>query len=115
MANCGKINEARETAREMLSKGSNNLLLYQILATLEIECGNYKQAETLLRQALYIDHEFLMAHFLMGNLMRKAGNKKAANKHFEQVNKLLDCYSKNDLIPGFDGITAGNIQEMIRS
>lgn len=113
LVNLGEIDKAKSLAAQYINLHSTHTPLYQLFASIEMECGNDKLAEQLLRKALYIDNEFIMAHFLMGNLMRKSGNAAAATKHFDQVRRLIQTFPENDILPGFEGISVKQVNELI--
>ncbi len=112
-ANQGMTIKAMETCRYFLAKNSN-ARLYIILATIVEEQGNITEAESLLRQSLYIDHKLLIANYKMGNILQKSGNIKAAEKYKENLSKLLGEYDSNYELEDFEGITAGNLLSILK-
>ena len=55
------------------------------------------------------------AHFAIGNLMLRRGNALAAKKSFENVLALLSAYRAEDILPEFEGLTAGRCREIIHA
>ncbi len=68
-----------------------------------------------LRKAVYLDQDFVMGHFALGNLAMRQGDKRAARKHFHNVLALLEAYPPEEPLPAAEGITAGRLKEIVHS
>jgi chemotaxis protein methyltransferase CheR len=73
------------------------------------------EAAVALRHAIYLDQDFVMAHFAMGHLALRQANRRAARKHFENVLALLDAYQPEEPLRESEGITAGRLKEIVLS
>ncbi len=73
------------------------------------------EAEESLKRALYLDPDFIMAHFTMFVLSRQRGIRKEAERHRKIVEKLLSRIGQDDVLPDSDGITAGRLMETMQS
>ena len=73
------------------------------------------EAALSLRKAIYLDQDFIMAHFALGNLALRQGNARGARKHFDNVLALLDGYQPDEPLPEAEGITAGRLKEIVLS
>jgi chemotaxis protein methyltransferase CheR len=111
-ANYGNTLKAIESCKMFLAK-NKNARLFSILASIAEETGNLYEAESLLRQALYVDHKLLIANFMMGNILQKTGNTKASIKYKKNLNKLLGEYEPGYELEDFDWLTAGSLLKML--
>ena len=68
-----------------------------------------------LKRALYLDPNFALAHFALGNLLLRQGNARAARKSFENVLALLSVCQPEDILPESEGLTAGRFREIIHA
>ncbi|MHB8069572.1 MAG: CheR family methyltransferase [Desulfobaccales bacterium] len=68
-----------------------------------------------LRKALYLDQDFVMGHFALGNLALRQADNRAARKHFHNVLALLEGYPPEEPLPAAEGITAGRLKEIVHS
>lgn len=59
-----------------------------------------------IKHALYLDHDFVVAHFMLGNLMLREGRRYDAVRCFDNARRLLQKYPRAAELPEADGITA---------
>jgi chemotaxis protein methyltransferase CheR len=71
-------------------------------------------AENALTRALYLDSAWVMAHIALGNLLLAQPARKArAQRHFDNARALLTALPAQQLVPEAEGLTAGQLLEMI--
>lgn len=114
-ANLGELNEALIWCQKAISINKLNPDFYYLLATILQEQGNIEEAITALNRAIYVDYDFVLAHFAMGNLKRLLGNDKESDKYFNNTLELLHNYEKEDILQEAEGITAGRLADIIIS
>ena len=68
-----------------------------------------------LQHALYLQPDFVLAHFGLGNLARSRGSIAESNRHFANALSLLRSYLPEDPLPQSDGLTAGRLEEILTS
>jgi len=68
-----------------------------------------------LKQAIYIDPEYIMGHFTLGNLFIRQGNIRNAKRYFKNVLDLLSIYANDDILPESEGLSVKYIREIILS
>ena len=73
------------------------------------------EAVTAFRQALYLDHGFVVAHFALGNSMLRQGRNSDARRCFANARSLLQNYAPEAELPDSDGITAGRFLDILSS
>jgi len=112
-ANQGRLNDALQWCEKAISSDKLNPGLYSLAATILQEQGLLDKAAVLLRQAIYLDRNFVLAHFALANLARQQGKTKESEKHFENARALLQSYGHDDVLPESDGMIAGRLMEII--
>ena len=88
-ANEGKLEEALEYCKKAINEDKINPVYYHLLAGIQQEQGNISEAIVSLKKAIYLDSDFIMAYFDLGNLNLKQEKFKEAFKNFENVHTLL--------------------------
>lgn len=115
LANQGRLAEALAWADKLVLAEKLNPVAHYLRAMIVLEQGALPEASKALQRAVYLDHDFIIAHFALGNLARSAGRLKDADKHFTNVLHLLDRCRQDDLLPESEGMTAGRLAEIIAS
>jgi chemotaxis protein methyltransferase CheR len=114
-ANLGELAEARSWVEKALGMDKVNAGLHYLRAVILEEQGVTEEGVAALKRALYLDPDFVLAHFALGNLALQRKNFKEADKHFTNVLGLLADYQPNDVLPQSDGLAAGRLKEMVES
>lgn len=114
-ANLGDLAEARSWAEYAIAADKINPASHYLRAMILQEQGVTEEAFASLRRTLYLEPDFLLAHFALGNIVRRQGRRKEAGRHFANALTLLKGYGDNDVLPHSDGMAAGRLREMIQS
>jgi chemotaxis protein methyltransferase CheR len=77
------------------------------------EMGEREAARDSLRRAVYLQPDFALAHFALGNLARAEARTARANKHFANALHLLRSCPPDALLPESDGMSAGRLVEIV--
>jgi chemotaxis protein methyltransferase CheR len=115
LANQGRLADALVWADKLVAAEKLNAVAHYLRAMIVLEQGASAEAAKALHRAVYLDHNFVIAHFALGNLARNAGRRKEAEKHFTNVLHLLDRYGQDDLLPESEGMTAGRLAEIVNA
>ncbi len=75
--------------------------------------GKSPEAIASLKQAIYVDPDYVMGHFTLGNLFNQSGNAKNAKRHFKNVLDLLKNYEPDYILPESEGLSVKYIREII--
>jgi chemotaxis protein methyltransferase CheR len=113
LANQGKLDEARCFCEEAVLADKCNAHLRYLLATIFEEQKEGDKARASLKKALYLDRNFVLAHFALANLSLRSGKTADARKHFGNAAEILSAYQPDDILPESDGITAGRLADII--
>ncbi|MGZ8928593.1 MAG: CheR family methyltransferase [Methylobacter sp.] len=112
-ANQGKLAEAVEWCEKAIAVDKLNPSHCYLLATIRQEQGEKEIAMQLLMRAVYLDPDFILAHFALGNMHLSHGRYRKAERYFNKVLKLLHTYSQEEILPESEGLTAGRLEEIV--
>jgi chemotaxis protein methyltransferase CheR len=113
LANQGRIAPALEWVERAISVDKLNAELYYLRATIFQEQGELPRAIASLKQSLYLDQDFVPAHFALAMLNLQQGKKSEAGRHLEIARTLLEAHPADQPLPGSDGMTAARLSEII--
>lgn len=114
-ANRGELAEAAECCEKAIAADKLNPACHYLLAAIQQELGQQDRAVQSLTRALYLDADFVLAHFALGNLRLARGRWREAERHFDTALSLSRAYPRDEVLPQSDGLTAGRLGEIIAS
>lgn len=115
LANQGQLQEALACCDRWIAADALDPASRYLRAVILQELGDPEQARRSLQQALYLHPDFVLAHFGLGNLARRAGKSTDAARHFANALALLEGRAPDDALPQSDGLTAGRLKEILKS
>ncbi|MGA2765381.1 MAG: CheR family methyltransferase [Spirochaetia bacterium] len=115
LANRGELTEALAWCDRAVSADVLNPAHRFLRAMVAQELGMLDEAKRFLEQALYLDQDFVMAHFALGNLMKRIGRHALSRKHFRSALRLLQRLDPDTPVSESAGLTAGRLTEIVRS
>jgi chemotaxis protein methyltransferase CheR len=68
-----------------------------------------------LQQAIFLEPDFIIAHFALFNLYRKLGKESQEMVSYKNVVRLLEKVHSDQTIPESDGLTAAQLLSVIKS
>jgi len=113
-ANLGKLAEARQCCENAIKADKLRAHNHYLLSIILEEQGERDEAAAALQRALYIDQDFVLAHFALGNMNRQAGKKKEAERNFGNALRILERREPCEVLYDAEGMTAGRLAEIIR-
>lgn len=113
LANQGNLNEALLTCERLIIDNKLNPNLYFLQASILQEQNRDVEAIASLKRTLYLDPDFYMGHFALGNLMLHQGKKQIARKCFENALVILAKFDQGTVLLDSDGLTAGRLREIV--
>jgi chemotaxis protein methyltransferase CheR len=114
-ADLGKLTEAASVCEKAIVANKLDPAARYLLATISEELGQSTTAIQLLRQTLYLDPDFVLAHFALGNLCMAHDRTSEAERHFDNALTLLSLRPYDELLPESNGLTAGRLTDIITS
>ena len=112
-ANGGKLAEALGWCDKAVAADKVSASAHYLRATILEEQGSLPEAVRAFKQVLYVDPQFVLGHFSLGNLALKQGRRQESEKHFENVLLLLARYEPEAIVPESEGLSASVLREMI--
>lgn len=115
LANQGRLDEALASCGEAMAADKLDAGLHYLRATILQELNREEDAIASFKRALYLDPEFVLAHFSLGNLAIRQGELQRARRCFENVLALLTMRQEEEVLPESEGLTAGRFREIIHA
>src|SRR5665647_668502 len=115
LANLGKLDEALSACESLIKTNKLDLENYYLYANILQEQNRIPEAIAAFKRVLYLDQNYVLAHFSLGNLEFRSGNPVSAKKHFKIAVRLLNEYSSEDILIEPEMLTAGRLNEIITS
>ena len=114
LANSGKLTDALAWCQKVVAADKLNPASHYLFAVILQEQGQVTDAVASLKRALYLDPDFALACFTLGNLARRQGRRKESERHYQHALTILDGYPLDASLPEAEGMTAGRLREIIR-
>jgi len=114
-ANLGDLVPAKTWCERALDFEKLNPELYYLLSTIHQSADDIAAAIKSLKQAIYLDPEFIMAHFMMGMLMQQQNMPLESAKNMNSALSLLRLKNPDDEVPCSESMTASRLIETIKS
>jgi chemotaxis protein methyltransferase CheR len=114
-ANQGDLTKATQQCEEAIATNKLNPTAYYLLAMIQQELGQTKEAMQSLMRTLYLDPNLVLGHFALGSLYLSHGKSREAERHFDNALLLLNRYSSKEILPDSEGLTAGELTQIIAS
>ena len=113
LANQGRHGDALAWSERWIASDRVDAAAHYMHAMILQEMGEHEEARNSLQRTVYLQPDFALAHFALGNLARAETRTAQANKHFANALHLLRGCPPNALLPESDGMTAGRLVEII--
>jgi len=114
-ANLGDLAAARHWSEQAIAIDRTSAVGHYLQAIILQEQNDPASAAAALQRVLYLQGDFVLAHFALGNLEQRQGRGSAATRHFTNALNLLRRFDDNAILPYSDGMAAGQLRETIRS
>ena len=113
LANQGKLRDALTWCDRWIAADKLDAAGHYLRAVVLLEHGQQDDARESLQRALYLEPNFVLAHFALGSLARSRDKHDQADKHFANTLDLLGRLQPHDVLPESEGLTAGRLTETI--
>ncbi len=114
-ADRGKLEEALQWCDSALQVNRLAPGLYYLRSVICQEQGQLEEAIISMKKALYLDSDFIMANYSLGNLELNMGRPGSAEKYFRTSGILLSRLKQDEILPESGGLTAGRLSEILKS
>ena len=113
LANQGQHADALAAGERWIASDKMDSAAHYVHAMILQEMGERQAARDSLQRAVYLQPDFALAHFALGNLARAEARTAQANRHFANALHLLRSWPPDALLPESDGMSAGRLVEII--
>ncbi len=114
-ANIGNLDAAMDWSERLIGYEPINARWYYLRATIQQELGENGAALISLRQAIFLEPEYILAHFALGNILQQSGSQLQAKRCFQRVIDLLEAVNQSSELQDSDGLMAGQLKTIIIS
>jgi chemotaxis protein methyltransferase CheR len=114
-ANHGKINDALASCDRAIELDKLNPTLHYLRAIILQEQDQIEHAAAALKNAIYLDPDFVLAHFTLGAMTFHQGRFSESQKYFRNALQILKQYASDEIVPESEGISARRLMEIIES
>jgi chemotaxis protein methyltransferase CheR len=115
LGNEGNLIAALDVCDHALDLHRFDPTLHYLRALILQEDEKTAEAAKSLEHGLYLDPDFVMAHYALGNLALQRGEQDRSNRHFKTAIKLLNALPADQSLPESDGVSAGRLREIMGS
>jgi len=115
LANRGELRTALHWVEKSLRVNKLSPGRHYLRATILAELGAAGEAMAAMRRAVYLDHDFVLAHFGLAMLSRRRGRLRESRRHHQNVLGLLEGRSPGEVLPESEGTTVAALADMLRA
>lgn len=87
--------------------------LHYLHAVIVEQFGNTRQAQESLKQAIYLDRRFVLAHYQLGALHQKTGDVEGAKRCFRNAQRILCELDDAAGLKGAEDVTVGELRGLV--
>jgi chemotaxis protein methyltransferase CheR len=113
LADQGRLSEAMALCEAAIVVDKLDPRLRYLEATILQEMNREDEAIASLKRALYLDPDYLLAHFTLGNLALRSGDARTGRRCLKNALSLLAVRDDGEVLPESEGLTAGRFREII--
>jgi len=114
-ANQGKLLDALNSCKKAITAYKTEPRLHYLYAAIQLECSQIHEAVKSLKQAIFLDSDFVLSYYSLGNIYFSLGDVKSAKKCFENVLLILAKYNREDILLESGGLTVGRFKEIVNA
>lgn len=110
--NGGQSDAAAELCQRLINADRLNPLVHFYHALAAEQQGRHTESEQALRRAIYLNRDFVLAHYHLGLLFHRSRDASAAQRSFRNVLALLRRREEAERFADADGLTVGALREL---
>lgn len=112
-ANLGKLQQALESCYEALLIDATNKHTYFTNALILLELNKLDEAEALFRKALFLDHQFVEAHFQLGLLLLRKKKHDIGIKSLQNAFAIAKNKKPTELVSEYHGLDYRQLADIL--
>jgi chemotaxis protein methyltransferase CheR len=113
LANQGDLDAALAAAERWIAADKLDSAGHYLHAMVLQELGQRLPARLALQRAVYLQPDFTLAHFALGNVARAEARHDEARRHFANTAQLLRGHAAEEVVPESEGLNVGRLREII--
>jgi len=113
--NRGQLDDALKWIEKTIEIDRLNHCAYFTRATILEAQGKTQESLASLRQAIFLDPDFVIAEFYMASLLLRLGKLQESRRRFRGTLSLLAQYNEEEIVPESEGILVGHLAQIIES
>lgn len=110
-ANLGNATQAFEWCESALRVDKLEPILHYLKAELQLHEEDLDESVKSLKRALFLDPDFVAAHYILGLLEERRGHKEASEREFRITLELVQDCDPDELLAGTEELTAGRVRD----
>jgi chemotaxis protein methyltransferase CheR len=114
-ANLGNLPRARECCEQAIARERLSAASHYLLSIILEQQGDLEGALLSLKHALFIDHDYLLAYFALGNIHRLRGERQESERNFLNALRLLERRHAAEVLEEAEGLTAGRLAQLVKA
>jgi len=114
-ANQGNLTQALLWTARWIDSNRVEPAAHYLHAMILQEKGERREARRALQNAIFLQPDFALAHFALGNLARAGGHAAEADRHFANALRSLRHRAPDEPLPDSDGMTVGRLAQTINA
>ncbi|MEO6786253.1 MAG: CheR family methyltransferase [Chthoniobacteraceae bacterium] len=111
-ADRGDLQEAASACERLLAKEKLNPAVHFYYALILEQMGRRRETQESLRRAVYLDRNFVIAHYYLGLIQQRLRDPKNALRCFRNVLSLLAPLKADRAIPAADEFTVADLKQL---
>jgi chemotaxis protein methyltransferase CheR len=113
LANLGNLEDAIKLCEESIKMDPINIQTHFILAMSLVELNEMKSAEDELRKVIFLDKNYVQAHFQLGLLLLRIKKHDMGIKCLQNALMIAKSSNQTEPVSGFDELTYGKLSEIL--
>ncbi len=114
-ASQGNLAQAEVWCERAIKKDKLRPEPYYLLGLVYQQHGLLEMALDALKKTIYLDREFVLAHYDLAHVYLRQGDTRSARRPLQNVRQLLAGRPKDQPIPEGDGLVAGRLRELVET
>ena len=114
LANLGALDEAAKTTQQSIDMAPLDKHTYLIKALVMLELNDLERAEEALKGAIFLDANFVEAHFQLGLLQLRQGDRQAGMRSLSNALELAEGIEPDRKVHNAPGMVFGRLADILR-
>ena len=114
-ANEGNLGDALKKCEQTILNNKLEPRLYYLYATILQENNQLTEAVVSLKRAIYLDTNFVLSYYALGNIYQRLGDVKNAKKSFAIVLSILNKCEGEEILFESEGLTTRRFKEIVNA